>query len=160
MFKKYLIIFALSFSLVWLGLLPILASSVAPASAATGIGELKENLGGFAENTGLGAKGDADLKGKVANIINIILGFLGVIAVIMIIIAGFKWMMAGGNEETVKQARGNIMNAVIGLLIVFSSYIIINFAVKYLSQATGAGSTSTSGSGTSGVEGTGGQGTQ
>lgn len=139
MIKKYLIVSALLFSIASLGLLPVLASSVVPANAEDGIGELKKNLGEFGGQTGLGSAGDADLKGKVANIINVILGFLGVIAVIMIIMAGFKWMMAGGNEETVKQARANIMNATIGLLIVFASFIIVNFAVKYLSQATGAG---------------------
>lgn len=122
-----------------------------PSFATTGgVKDLQDNLGAFGGQTGLGSPGDTDLKGKTANIINIVLGFLGVLAVIMIIIAGFKWMMAGGNEETVKQARDNIKNAVIGLLIVLASFIIVNFAVRQLGQATGAGGGGSGGTGNSG----------
>lgn len=141
MFKKYLITFALLFSISPLCFLP------GQASAATGVGELKDNLSNFGTQTGLGSGTDTDLKGKVANIINIILGFLGLLAVVMILIAGFKWMMAGGNEETVKQARDNIKNAVIGLAIVFASFIIVNFTVSQLGSATGAGGGGGSGGG-------------
>lgn len=126
-----------------LGMFVLLPASLSAQSADTpaegGIGELKTNLGTFGGQTGLGTAGDDDLKGKVANIINVILGFLGVLAVVMIIIAGFRWMTAGGNEETVKKARANITNAVIGLLVVLASFIIVNFAVNALSNATGAG---------------------
>lgn len=108
------------------------------AQAASGIDELQGNLGTLGKNTGLGNE-TSDLKGTVANIINIVLGFLGIIAVIMVLMGGFKWMMAGGNEDEVKQARERIKNAVIGLVIVFASYIITNFAVNQLSDATGAG---------------------
>ena len=119
-------------------LLPLSPVLAADPPAGKGIGELRTNLGTFGGQTGLGTAGDSDLKGKVANIINIVLGFLGVFAVIMIIIAGFRWMTAGGNEETVKKARTSITNAAIGLLVVLASFIIVNFAVTYLSRATGA----------------------
>lgn len=111
--------------------------SAQPALAETGVSELRQNLGAFGAQTGLGSGADSDLKGKVANIINVILGFLGLLAVVMIIMAGFKWMMAGGNEETVKDARNNIKNAVIGLAIIFASFIIVNFTVRQLGEATG-----------------------
>lgn len=55
----------------------------------------------------------------------VIQGLLSIIAIIffiLIIIAGFRWMTAGGNEETVTNAKKNISNAVIGLLIVMFSY--------------------------------------
>ncbi|MDP1709512.1 MAG: pilin, partial [Candidatus Komeilibacteria bacterium] len=67
------------------------------------------------------------------------LGFLGIIAVIMFITGGFKWMMAGGSEQEVTDAKNRIKNAVIGLVIVFASYVIVNFVVSQLSDATGAG---------------------
>ncbi len=108
------------------------------AQATGGVAELQGNLQGFGNNTGLGtndAQKDQDLYGKIAAVLNIILGFLGIIAVIMIITAGFKWMTAGGNEDTVKQARDNIRNAVIGLGIVLASYIIVNFAVTQIGRA-------------------------
>ena len=42
---------------------------------------------------------DKSLQESVAQIINIFLGVLGIIAVIIIILGGFKWMTAQGNEE-------------------------------------------------------------
>lgn len=115
----------------------------------TGIGQLKGNLGTFGDETGLGdADTDTNLRGKIANIINIVLSFLGVIAVIMIITAGYQWMMAGGNEEKVKEAKTRLKNAIIGLALVLLAFIIINYAVGALSSAIQNESGGGGGSGT------------
>lgn len=119
--------------------LATLLATAAPAGAVSGINQLKNNLGIIGTKTGLGTQGDANLPQKIAAIINIALGFVALIAVIMIIYAGFKWITAGGNEETVKEARGNIRNAVIGIVVIMLSYAIINFVVSQVSDATGAG---------------------
>lgn len=63
----------------------------------------------------------------IAMIIRIVLGFLGIIFVILIILAGFKYMTAGGNDEKVKEAVSQIRNATIGLLIILCSYAIVFF---------------------------------
>lgn len=117
----------------------LLAASAPSAQAVSGINQLKNNLNIIGTETGLGDQGDANLPQKIAAIINIALGFVALIAVIMIIYAGFKWITAGGNEETVKEARGNIRNAVIGIVVIMLSYAIINFVVSQVSDATGAG---------------------
>lgn len=102
-----------------------------------GIEDLQNNLQGFGENTGLtDASGEADLKETVANIINIVLGLLGIIAVIMLLTAGYKWMMAGGNEQTVTEAKDQIKNAIIGLAVVFAAWIIVGFTINQLGDAT------------------------
>jgi subtilisin family serine protease len=72
---------------------------------------------------------------KLANIINIALGFVGILAVIIIIYSGFKWMTAGGNEQTVLSAKEGIKNAVIGIVIIFTSYIVVNFVIIKLIEA-------------------------
>ena len=77
-----------------------------------------------------------DVKDTIAQVINIALGFLGVIAVIIIIYAGFKWMTAGGNEESVTEARKMILQAVIGLVIIFSAWIISTFVFDRLRDVT------------------------
>ncbi len=130
MIKKTL--FSLLFALL---LLPATTATV--QAAQTGVAELKGNLGAVGVGTGLGTPDDADLKSKVANVINIVLGFLGILSVIYIIYAGFKWIMAEGNDEIVKEAKSSIKNAVIGLIVVFASYVVVNFAVTQLSRATG-----------------------
>jgi hypothetical protein len=53
------------------------------------------------------------------------LGAVTVLAIAMIVWGGFKWQTAGGNAERVGSAQGTIRNALIGLLIAMSSYLIL-----------------------------------
>jgi len=76
----------------------------------------------------------------VARVINIILGFLGIIAVGLIIYAGWLWMTAAGNEERIQQAKKILINAVIGLVIILSSFAIASFILSRLIAATSGGS--------------------
>lgn len=76
-----------------------------------------------------------DVRGMVARIINIILGLLGTVAVVIIIVAGFKWMTAGGGEDKLAEARKLMFAGVIGLAIVLAAYSIATFVVKGLTQA-------------------------
>jgi len=69
----------------------------------------------------------ASLADKVGGIINVILGFLGIIFLILIIYAGFLWMTAGGNDDTVSKARKILINSTIGLVIVIGAYVISSF---------------------------------
>ena len=77
-----------------------------------------------------------DLKTIIADVINIALGFLGIIAVIIILFAGFKWMTAAGNEEQVSSAKKMIVQAVIGLAIIFLAWAIANFVITNLQTQT------------------------
>jgi type IV secretory pathway VirB2 component (pilin) len=79
-----------------------------------------------------------DLKGTISQVVNIILGFLGIIAVVIILFAGFKWMTAGGNEEQVGEARKTLLQAVIGLAVVFLAWAIASFVITNLGTATSA----------------------
>lgn len=87
----------------------------------------------FTDNTGLG---EADLKETIANLIYVALGFLGVIAVIIMLLGGFKWMVAGGNDEKVAEAKKLIIAGIIGLAIILSSYAIASFVISAIVGAT------------------------
>jgi len=101
---------------------------------AQGANPINEGLEKFsAENVALGTK---DIRTSVGQIINVLMGFLGVIAVVIVLIGGFKWMTAGGNEEKVGEAKKLIMSGVIGLAIVLASYSIATFVVLGLINAT------------------------
>ena len=67
--------------------------------------------------------------------INIILGFLGIVAVVIILLGGFKWMTAGGNEDKVGEARKLITAGIIGLIIILASFAIASFVLTQLSAA-------------------------
>jgi len=68
----------------------------------------------------------------VATIIKAFLSLLGIIFVILIVMAGYKWMMARGNEEKIKEAGDEIRRAIIGLIIVVSAYAIAYFVFTNL----------------------------
>src|SRR5580765_4206493 len=80
--------------------------------------------------------GDADLKTTVINILQLVLGLLALIAVIMIIIGGFTWLTAGGNEEKVDKAKKIISAAVVGLIIVLLAWAIVIFVARTTSNVT------------------------
>ncbi len=92
---------------------------------------------GIQANTGLG---NDDPRLIAANLINIILGFLGILALALIIFAGFKWMTAAGNEDQVASAKKLLTAAVIGLIIILSSYSIASFVLDAVFRASTDGS--------------------
>jgi TRAP-type C4-dicarboxylate transport system permease small subunit len=81
--------------------------------------------------------GTSDLQAAVINAINWVLGFLVLVAVIIILIGGFKWMTASGNDEKVASARQTIISGVIGLIIVLAAYAIASFVINQFSDITG-----------------------
>jgi len=91
---------------------------------------IEDNLGDVRRNAGLQAQSEpADL---VPIFINALLGVIAIIFFVIIIVSGFRWMTAGGNEETVGKAKKNMANAVIGLLIVMFSYAITVFVFNVI----------------------------
>ena len=91
----------------------------------------------------VGAKGFADIgfgrkdpRAIIANVVNILFGFLGVLAILLILYGGFIWMTAGGNPEKIDQAKAILRNASIGLLIVLSSFALAIYILSRLLLAT------------------------
>ena len=83
---------------------------------------------------GLGKK---DPRAIAANIIQILLGLLGVIAVVIILIGGFKWMTAVGNEDKVSEAKKLLGAGIIGLLIVLAAWALAMFIISRFLYSTG-----------------------
>jgi heme/copper-type cytochrome/quinol oxidase subunit 2 len=80
--------------------------------------------------------GSEDPRRIIARIINTAMMFLGIIAVVIILLGGFKWMTAAGNDEKVSEAK-NLMGAgVIGLVIILASWGIASFVLNQLINAT------------------------
>lgn len=79
---------------------------------------------------------DTDPRDVVANVIKVVLGFLGTIAVVLIIVAGFQWMTAAGNEDKIAKAKKIMTAAVIGLVIVLMAYALSTFVINAIISAT------------------------
>jgi len=100
-----------------------------------GNADLSEDYVG--EATGLTK--DKDPRQIASSLIKIALGFLGIMAVVIILIGGFKWMSAGGNEEQVTEAKQWMYSGVVGLLIILASYALASFVLNQLIAATTTG---------------------
>ena len=79
---------------------------------------------------------DTDVRVTVARIIRVAMSLLGIIAVVIILIGGFTWMTAGGNDEKVGEAKKWIFSGIIGLAIILSAYGIATFVINSLVNAT------------------------
>lgn len=116
----------------------------APAEAANEAAPLTANelFGGnaaynganFAAEAGLGS---TDLPTTIASIIRVILSFLGIVAVVIILLGGFKYMTAGGQDQKVQDAKKLIIAGIIGLAIILSAYAIASFVIGSLTSAIG-----------------------
>ena len=68
----------------------------------------------------------------IATVIKAVLGLLGIIFIVLLVLAGFNWMTAAGDEEKVTKAKNTITRAVIGLIIIIAAYAITVFVFKNL----------------------------
>ena len=87
----------------------------------------------YGTGAGLGTR---DVRATIAQIINIALGILGIVALVIILMGGFKWMTAGGNEEGVESGKKAIGQGVVGLIIIFVAFAITRFVFSVLEQST------------------------
>jgi hypothetical protein len=86
----------------------------------------------FPEN--LQGNNSTTLGGAAVIVINWALGIAGLTAVIFIIIGGYYFITARGNEEQAKQGRKTLVNAVIGLIIVVVSFLIVQIVYRFITQ--------------------------
>lgn len=61
----------------------------------------------------------------IVSLVNGLLFFLFIITLLALIIGGFSWVLAMGNEEKIGKAKKTILYAIIGMLIIMSSYAIV-----------------------------------
>ncbi len=122
--KKILITLALIFSLFSF-------ASTGSAGVIEGetLNKLNENTTALKGTSGLGT---VTIGSIIASVIKAALSLLAAIFLVLMIVAGFQWMTAGGNETKVEKALGMIKTAIIGLIIVLAAYAITIFIFRYL----------------------------
>lgn len=86
-----------------------------------------------------GGDGDYSINDFVRTAVKVsqlILGLVGSLSLIMFVYGGVTFMISGGSSEKIAQAKKILVASVVGLVIVFSSWLIIRFVVSSLG-ATG-----------------------
>ena len=82
-----------------------------------------------------GINGSTDLIGLIGRVIYIVLGFLGVVFLCLMLYAGFLYMTAQGDPKKVEAAKTTIRNAIIGMVLIASSFAIVTFVLNALNGA-------------------------
>lgn len=61
-----------------------------------------------------------------------ILYIVGIIAVIMLIMGGIRYVISGGDAKKVTDAKNTVLYALIGLIVAFLAFAIVNFVINAL----------------------------
>ena len=131
--KKILSLFIIS-----LFFIPVLGVSAMPNDSANAIFGLDFVDGTNPDTEGEGIKlGNRDPRAMVSQLINVILTLLGIVAVVIVLLGGFKWMTAAGNEDKVGEAKKLLGAGIIGLVIILAAWGISRFILNSLFEATG-----------------------
>jgi type IV secretory pathway VirB2 component (pilin) len=72
-----------------------------------------------------------DLTSFVLAMINMAINFAVVIAVVALIIAGFKYILAMGDEEKTENATKSLIFALVGLVIVFVAPLLVRYVTQF-----------------------------
>lgn len=71
-----------------------------------------------------------NVAGLLQNLITGIVGFLTAAGILwfllQIIISSYAWMTAGGNPEKIAEARGKLINALVGLIIILAALLLVS----------------------------------
>ncbi len=70
--------------------------------------------------------------GVFKQVTNTILYIVGIIAVVMLIIGGIKYVISGGDSKKVTDAKNTVLYAIIGLVVAFLAFAIVNFVISAL----------------------------
>lgn len=76
-----------------------------------------------------------DLKEFIIKIIKFLLTISGVVAVVAIMIGGFWYMTAAGNEEQAEKGKNTLTNFFLGLVVILMSYALVTILNNLLTQA-------------------------
>lgn len=82
-------------------------------------------------------KSETDAIELAGTIVKTILSFLGIIFIVLMLYAGFMRMTAQGDAKKVETSTAIIRSAIIGIIIIFVSYIVTVFVIEKLTEVAG-----------------------
>lgn len=108
------------------------ADSTAP-SASRGGGLVPCGLGDVEKNPGSRCTVN-DIFSLVARVTNYLIGVAGIFAVFKIVQNGFNMIVFSGNAESIKKAKGGLINAILGLVLVMMAFGLIYTVIHGIFQ--------------------------
>lgn len=72
----------------------------------------------------------------IHNLINILLYIVGVAAVVMMIIGGIRYIVSGGDQQAVTNAKNTILYSIVGLVIAMLAFVAVQYVFNQVSGTT------------------------
>ena len=67
----------------------------------------------------------------ISSAVNLVLIVASILFVFNFLIGGIKFMLSGGNKEKRDSAKRQLMNAILGIIIIFSSWAVLGFVGEF-----------------------------
>lgn len=118
-------------------IVPILALGVSVIADPTAfVAAQSPILDGASDGQGDGTPGELFGDDSIfKTVVNILLYIIGAVSVIMLIVGGIRYTVSNGDSNQVTAAKNTIMYALIGLIIAFLAYAIVNWILTGLGEA-------------------------
>ena len=78
--------------------------------------------------------GEGGDEGIFKKVVNILLFVIGAVAVIMLIYGGIQYVISGGAQDKVANAKNTILYAVVGIVVAILAFAVVNFVVQGVSD--------------------------
>lgn len=131
--KRMLLTIKLSLATSLFGLL-LVASPVSALAGAQTVASTSSSKNAVCQGAGLsGAEcsgsGSSSLNTIIKGILQLLSVLVGVAAVIMIIVSGFRYITSGGDAAKVGAAKGALIYALVGLVVVALAQVLVRFVI-------------------------------
>lgn len=67
----------------------------------------------------------------LANVMSVFLTLIGIAGFVMLVFGSIKWLISGGNSQTLESSKKTITYAFIGLILALGSVLIINIIARF-----------------------------
>jgi len=84
------------------------------------------------DSTGLGT---VDIKEFIVRAVQALLGFLGIVMVAFMLFGGYVYLTAGGDPDKILKAKTILIRAILGLIIILTSFATVTYVINKSNQA-------------------------
>ena len=117
-------------------IVPALAVTISLALGVDGVSAQSSIQDGINASQGTGVPTELFGDGSIfTTIVNILLFIIGAISVIMLIIGGIRYTVSGGDAAAVTGAKNTILYAIIGLVVAFLAFAVVNWVLGSLTNS-------------------------
>lgn len=115
-----------------------------PVRSAAAPGATPASVGGIVDSGNFESInevfGNLSITAFIGAVVKTLIGLSGALFLLMLLWAGFRWTTSGGDQKGVIAAQATLRNAVIGIVLVATSYVLVTAVIELVGRATAASS--------------------